>query len=185
MPVSCLYGLVRFPVGLHPDYLADLPKPPSFEVTWCGGNTAPTPKEGDAMILESTTGITETTRAGGMRRAVTATALTAATVAALLAGPAAPAQASWFSASIGGTAVSLRDCYHPTKAAQPSQSCTFIKTVPAGTAVHIICQHSGQNIYGDPVWNYIQYGGGEGYVADYYVNTGHANWIPGVDVCNY
>jgi hypothetical protein len=105
--------------------------------------------------------------------------------AGLLALNPAPALASWQAATIGNTAVSLRDCYHPAKAAQPSQSCTFLKTVPAGTAVHIVCQHSGQNIYGDPVWDYISYSGGEGYVADYYVYTGYTSWIPGVDGCNY
>ncbi|MFG1901143.1 SH3 domain-containing protein [Micromonospora carbonacea] len=125
-------------------------------------------------------------RTGGrLRRAATAATLAAGTAAALLTVTTGPAQASWYSASIGNTAVTLRDCYHPSKAAQPSQSCTAIKTVPAGTPVHIICQHSGQSIYGDPVWNYISYSGGEGYVADYYTYTGYANWIPGVDVCNY
>jgi hypothetical protein len=113
--------------------------------------------------------------------------MTLATLGAgtVLAVGATPALASWQTANIGNSAVSLRDCYHPQKAAQPSQDCTFIKYVPAGTTVHIVCQHSGQNIYGDPVWDYISYSGGEGYVADYYVNTGYANWIPGVDVCNY
>lgn len=119
------------------------------------------------------------------KRVTAAASLTVAAVSAALAMSAAPAMASWQSANIGNTAVSLRDCYHPTKAPQPSQDCTFLKYVPAGTAVHIVCQHSGQNIYGDPVWDYISYSGGEGYVADYYVYTGYANWIPGVDVCNY
>jgi hypothetical protein len=118
-------------------------------------------------------------------RVTAAAGLTVAAVGAALAMSAAPAMASWQSANIGNSAVSLRDCYHPSKAPQPSQSCTFLKYVPAGTAVHIVCQHSGQNIYGDPVWDYISYSGGEGYVADYYVYTGYANWIPGVDVCNY
>jgi hypothetical protein len=122
--------------------------------------------------------------AGRLRRTATATALAAGTAAALLTVTTGAAQASWYGASISSS-VTLRDCYHPSKAPQPSQSCTAIKTVPGGTPVHIICQHSGQNIYGNPVWNYISYSGGEGYVADYYTNTGYANWIPGVDVCNY
>ncbi|WKU04444.1 hypothetical protein [Micromonospora sp. HUAS LYJ1] len=57
--------------------------------------------------------------------------------------------------------------------------------MPAGTAAHIICQHSGQDIYGDLVWNYISYSGEEGHVAHYCTCTGYANWIRGVDVCNY
>jgi hypothetical protein len=119
------------------------------------------------------------------KRVTTAAGLALAGVSAALVMNAAPAMASWQSANIGNTAVSLRDCYHPSKAAQPSQSCTFLKYIPAGTAVHIVCQHSGQNIYGDAVWDYISYSGGEGYVADYYVYTGYNSWIPGVDVCNY
>ncbi len=119
------------------------------------------------------------------KRVAAAVGLTTAGISAALVMNAAPAMASWQSANIGNSAVSLRDCYHPTKAAQPSQSCTFIKYVPAGTAVHIVCQHSGQNIYGDAVWDYISYSGGEGYVADYYVYTGYTDWIPGVDVCSY
>ncbi|MEU1606392.1 hypothetical protein [Micromonospora matsumotoense] len=137
------------------------------------------------MNLTSALGWISPRTGGRLRRVATAATLAAGTAAALLTVTTGPAQASWYGANIGNTAVTLRDCYHPSKAPQPSQSCTAIKTVPAGTAVHIICQHSGQDIYGDPVWNYISYSGGEGYVADYYTYTGYANWIPGVDVCNY
>jgi hypothetical protein len=98
---------------------------------------------------------------------------------------ASPAQASWHSATVGGSGVNVRDCYHPTKAYQPSTSCTYQTTLGAGTSVHIICQHSGENIGGDSVWDYVSYNGGEGYVADYYIYTGYNSWIPGVDVCNY
>ncbi|MDX8031417.1 hypothetical protein SK803_14415 [Lentzea sp. BCCO 10_0856] len=38
-----------------------------------------------------------------------------------------------------------------------------------------MCQRSGQNIYGNKLWDYIVYSGGEGFMSDYYVNTGHAN----------
>jgi hypothetical protein len=54
----------------------------------------------------------------------------------------------------------------------------------AGTAVHIVCQRSGQNINGDAVWDYVTYSGGEGFAADYYINTGYASWIPGIDICS-
>jgi hypothetical protein len=119
------------------------------------------------------------------KRVTAAGGLALAGISAAVVMNAAPAMASWQAASIGNSDVSLRDCYHPSKAAQPSQSCTFIKYVPAGTTVHIVCQHSGQDIYGDAVWDYISYSGGEGYVADSYVYTGYTNWIPGVDVCSY
>jgi hypothetical protein len=94
---------------------------------------------------------------------------------------------SWYPATVGGAnsggGVSLRDCYHPSVHLPPSTSCTYVKTVPTGTAVNIVCQRAGQNISGDPVWDYVVYSGGEGYMSDYYLFTGHDNWIPGVDVC--
>ena len=93
------------------------------------------------------------------------------------------AQASWFSASVGGGGVNVRDCYHPTVNLPPSTSCTYQTWLSPGTPVHIVCQRAGQDINGDNVWDYITYSGGEGFAADYYINTGYASWIPGIDIC--
>ncbi len=120
-----------------------------------------------------------------IRRAVAALALCLASSAAVAAPPSA-AQASWYPASTGAYGVTIRDCFHPV-VRQPSTDCRPVAVVPPYTSVRIVCQHSGQNIGGDPVWNYIVWEGGsgrpEGYAADYYINTGYANWIPGVDRC--
>ncbi|MFK3979663.1 hypothetical protein ACI2K4_04710 [Micromonospora sp. NPDC050397] len=99
-----------------------------------------------------------------------------------------PASASWYGATVGSwtpnPGVALRDCYHPTVQLPPGTYCTEIRRIPKNTGVHIVCQRSGQNIDGNNVWDYVVYSGGEGFVADYYMNTGHANWIPGVDICS-
>ncbi|MET8849743.1 hypothetical protein [Amycolatopsis sp. NPDC004625] len=102
---------------------------------------------------------------------------------ALLVATAAAADASWFSAYVGASGVNVRDCYHPSVHLPPSTSCTYQTNLGSGTPVHIVCQRSGQNISGDPVWDYITYSGGEGFAADYYINTGYASWIPGIDIC--
>jgi hypothetical protein len=120
------------------------------------------------------------------RRVVSALALMLCFGVVAVAASASPAQASWRAATTGSSGVTIRDCFHPTLQ-QPSTSCTYVTFVPANTPVRIVCQHSGQNIYGDPVWDYIVWEGGpgrpEGYAADYYINTTYPNWIPGVDVC--
>jgi hypothetical protein len=79
--------------------------------------------------------------------------------------------------------VTVRDCYHASVQLPPSTNCSPQTTPPAGTDVHIVCQRSGQNIFGNNVWDYVVYPGGEGLVSDYYMDTGHASWIPGVDIC--
>lgn len=92
---------------------------------------------------------------------------------------------SWHLATVGGSTtggVALRDCYHPV-AQTPSQNCTYIKTVPPGTAVHVVCQSAGQNIFGNNVWDYIVYSGGEGYMSDYYLITGADGFHPSIERC--
>jgi len=122
-----------------------------------------------------------------IRRMSSALALTLSLAGATIAVSASPAHASWYPAKTGGSGVTIRDCFHPV-VQQPSTSCTYVAFVPANTPVRIVCQHSGQSIGGDPVWDYIVWESGpgrpEGYAADYYINTGYANWIPGVDRCS-
>ncbi|HCT80666.1 MAG TPA: hypothetical protein DGT23_29685 [Micromonosporaceae bacterium] len=107
--------------------------------------------------------------------------------AAALFATAVPAQASWYAATVGSwtpsPGVSLRDCYHPSVNLPPNTGCTFVKSIPAGTSVRIVCQRAGQSIFSNNVWDYVVYPGGEGFVSDYYMNTGYANWIPGIDIC--
>lgn len=91
--------------------------------------------------------------------------------------------ASWYPATVGGSGVNVRDCYHPTVQLPPSTNCTLHATLGSGTGVNIVCQRSGQNIGGDAVWDYITYPGGEGLASDYYLYTGYSSWIPGIDVC--
>jgi hypothetical protein len=101
----------------------------------------------------------------------------------ILVGHVTAASASWDGATVGGSGVNVRDCYHPSVHLPPSTSCTYQTNLSAGTGVHIVCQRAGQNISGDPVWDYVVYSGGEGFAADYYINTGYASWIPGIDIC--
>ncbi|MDQ3154559.1 MAG: hypothetical protein M3R63_23485 [Actinomycetota bacterium] len=92
---------------------------------------------------------------------------------------------SWHPATVGGYSiggVALRDCYHPSEQT-PSQDCTYIKTVPSGTAVHVVCQRAGQSIYGNNAWDYVVYSGGEGYMSDYYVITGGDGFHPNIERC--
>ncbi|MDQ1743855.1 MAG: hypothetical protein QOE23_2194 [Pseudonocardiales bacterium] len=145
----------------------------------------------DDRMLNATTGaaaslpsLTRTSSRRSLRRAAKLSAVAATAAASVLTIGAQPAFASW-QAAYTWTTVTLRDCYHPSKAAQPSTSCTAITVLPTNTNLHIICQHSGQTIDGDPVWDYVDTPYGQGYVTDAYVRTGYANWIPGVDVCNY
>lgn len=123
----------------------------------------------------------------GLRNWLGRTIAVAAAAVGIVAASAGSASASWVSATVGGYStggVSLRDCYHPTTQLPPSQNCTYIRTVAPGTPVHVVCQREGQNIYGDPIWDYIVTPNGEGFMADYYVNTGYPGWIPGIDHCS-
>jgi hypothetical protein len=113
------------------------------------------------------------------------TAGIAAAVGLLMAGSTTGASASSYPVHVGNSSVALRDCYHPAKQPYPSQSCTLQTTLPAGLNMTLVCQHEGQNIYGDPVWDYVSTPYGYGYVADYYVYTGYSSWVPGVDYCQY
>lgn len=99
---------------------------------------------------------------------------------------AAPAHASWHAANVGGSGVNVRDCYHPTKPPWPGTSCRLQATLAPGTAVHVVCQYVGELVNGDTIWDYIVYPGGEGYAADYYIDT-HTTWyrMPWVDECDY
>lgn len=110
-----------------------------------------------------------------------------ATIAAALAGSvlaAGPASAATQQVVIGGTPVSVRDCYHPTKQPYPSTNCTYQATLEAGLHVTLVCQTAGQGIGSgnDYYWDYVLYGAtgshgsGEGYVSDWYVNTNVPNY---------
>jgi hypothetical protein len=121
-----------------------------------------------------------------MRKLLKAAAVTAA-AAGLVIGGAGLASASWAGATVGGYTtggVSLRDCYHPSVHLPPSQACTYLKTIAPGTPAHVVCQTVGQDIYGDSLWDYVVTSAGEGFMSDYYVNTGYAGWIPGIDHCS-
>jgi hypothetical protein len=122
------------------------------------------------------------THAAGLT--VAAAALAAGSLTAGTASAATMHADSWFAATVGASGVNVRDCYHPTTQLPPSTNCTYQTTLSAGTSIHVVCQRSGQNIGGDPVWDYITYSGGEGYVADYYINTGYSSWIPGIQICS-
>jgi hypothetical protein len=117
------------------------------------------------------------------RRVAVATTVAVAAMGAGFA-TAHPALASWQLATVGNSGVNVRDCYHPTVQLPPSTNCTYQAALSAGTSVHIVCQRAGQNIGGDSVWDYVTYPGGEGFAADYYIYTGYANWIPGIDICS-
>lgn len=105
----------------------------------------------------------------------------------LMIGGAGVASASWHNATVGGSTAggaALRDCYHPTAQLPPSTNCTFIKRVAPGTPTHVICQRAGQDISGNNLWNYVKFAdNSEGFMADYYVDTGHPGRIPGIDEC--
>ena len=125
--------------------------------------------------------------AGRGRRLLITTGAVGAAAAALLAVTATEASASSLPVKIGGTSVSQRDCYHPSKQPYPSTSCSLMQTIPAGTPVVLVCQEDGQNISGDVWWDYVKtLAGVYGYVSDFYVNTGTSAYrVPGVDYCNY
>lgn len=108
----------------------------------------------------------------------------------LMIGGAGVASASWHNATVGGgntapDGVALRDCYHPTLQLPPSTNCTLLKRVAPGTPTHVICQRTGEEISGNNLWDYVKFSdNSEGFMADYYVITGHPGWIPGIDVCS-
>jgi hypothetical protein len=54
--------------------------------------------------------------------------------------------------------------------------------LPEGKQVSIQCQVEGQSVAGSTLWDYLPAQGG--YVADAYVDTGHAARIPGIPDCN-
>jgi hypothetical protein len=118
----------------------------------------------------------EPKRTRRIRRRVLLGLLASATIGATLAAGT-PAFATT-SVVIGGSAVSVRDCYHPSKQPYPSTSCTYQATLEAGLGVRLVCQYAGEGISGDAYWDYVLYpatashGSGEGYVSDWYVNTG-------------
>ncbi|MEV0456735.1 hypothetical protein [Catellatospora methionotrophica] len=120
----------------------------------------------------------------GIRKAVRRTAVAAAVAAGVIVASAIPAQASWYAATTGGTGANLRTCTSTT-------GCSAHGFVPAWTGIRIVCQKQGQSVSGyygtSDLWNYIVWEGGpgrpEGFAADANINTGHAYWIPGIEVC--
>lgn len=66
--------------------------------------------------------------------------------------------------------------------ATPSANATIVGHVGEGAKVAIGCQQSGTSVNGNPVWDYVPSKGG--FVADRYVWTGHASWIPGMPKCD-
>ena len=58
----------------------------------------------------------------------------------------------------------------------PGQQYGFIEWVPGGKSVLVHCYYNGpgaQSVNGDNVWYWSTYGGHTGYIAGYYLNTGH------------
>ncbi|MEU1358723.1 hypothetical protein ABZ356_02650 [Micromonospora zamorensis] len=96
----------------------------------------------------------------------------------------APAYASWYQAKVGDSGVNVRDCYHPKSLPPSTTGCKAIKFLPKDTPVYIVCQFpGGEMIYNDPVWDYVVFAGGEGFAADYYINTRTpVPWL-GIDTC--
>jgi hypothetical protein len=134
-------------------------------------------------------------RGRGRRRGLVA-ALVAAFAAAVTLASGGPASASTQGVWIGQDRLSVRDCYHPYKQPYPSQSCTYQATLENGLGVTLVCQTAGQGIgpQNDVYWDYVVYpatgghGSGEGYVADWYVDTNVPNppfrdW--NVPLCSY
>ncbi|MDG6106149.1 hypothetical protein Daura_20510 [Dactylosporangium aurantiacum] len=77
--------------------------------------------------------------------------------------------------------LNVRDCYHPTKAAYPGYGCTtIVASLENNLSIRLVCQHAGDGVgpQNDYYWDYILFpatsahGSGEGYVTDWYVNTG-------------
>ncbi|MFY1683737.1 hypothetical protein [Micromonospora sp.] len=99
--------------------------------------------------------------------------------------------------TIGSSDVNVRDCYHPApKKAWPGSWCTLQATLEAHLPVRMVCQYPGDGVgpQGDYYWDYVLYpatsrhGSGEGYVSDWYVNTGVSSYPYRdyrVPLCNY
>jgi hypothetical protein len=60
--------------------------------------------------------------------------------------------------------LNLREC--------PSTSCTVLTVIPINTTLYLNCWWPGTSINGDNVWYDTTYGGQEGMVSGYYMNTG-------------
>lgn len=150
------------------------------------GSTDPSPGQSEpaasTAAAQPTRALRPERRRTARRRAALIITVTLAAAGAGLA-TAHPALASWFTATVGNSGVNIRDCYHPSVHLPPSTNCTYQTALGRGTSVHIVCQRAGQDIGGDNVWDYVTYSGGEGFAADFYLNTGYANWIPGIDIC--
>ncbi|MEJ7729183.1 MAG: peptidoglycan DD-metalloendopeptidase family protein [Polyangiaceae bacterium] len=84
------------------------------------------------------------------------------------------ASASGKVAGTGGKGLNVR-----LEARSNSAQVTWL---PEGKQVAIQCQVEGQTVAGSALWDYLPAHGG--YVADAYVNTGHAARIPGIPDCN-
>lgn len=56
---------------------------------------------------------------------------------------------------------------------QPTGSSTRVQLVPGGDYYAIRCYVSGQSVNGDAIWYWGRYNGLWGYVAGYYLATGH------------
>ncbi|WP_333768486.1 hypothetical protein [Streptomyces sp. IBSBF 2435] len=117
-------------------------------------------------------------------RHTAAVAVTVAAATAAVLAVATPSFANEDATTYGS--VTLRDCYHPSKQAYPSTSCTAIGTISG--AVRLVCQYPGQSISGDSYWDYVLYGSSQGYVSDEYVKT-QATAAPwrdyNVPICSY
>jgi hypothetical protein len=66
--------------------------------------------------------------------------------------------------------------------AEPSLHGEIVGHLADGAKVAIGCQRSGDAVNGNPVWDFVI--GEGGFIADRYVWTGHASWIPGVPKCD-
>ncbi|NEA31948.1 hypothetical protein [Streptomyces sp. SID13031] len=126
------------------------------------------------------------TTTGGKPKARLVRRLTAITSSAiaLTAIAIAPAHASWYWATTGGSGANLRSC--------ASTGCPIsAASVPAWTGIRIVCQKVGQSVTGyygtTNLWDYVVWEGGsgrpEGFAADANINTGYSYWIPGIQVC--
>jgi len=63
----------------------------------------------------------------------------------------------------------------------PTVSGTRVGWLPEGAKVTIVCQTTGDTVQGNDVWDKLDEP--DGYVADAYMKTGHADLIPGVPIC--
>jgi hypothetical protein len=66
--------------------------------------------------------------------------------------------------------------------AEPGLQSEIVGHLTDGAKVSIGCQQAGDPVNGNPVWDFVV--GEDGFIADRYVWTGHASWIPGVPKCD-